>query len=97
MRTESKRAQALSSLHHALHRNFDGIEELSRAGKHNGIAEKFLDGEEQKAVYDLFRLPGTTSNLLNRYLRVAQHEALQKLGKTCSLVEEGIVADDDAV
>ena len=92
VRVGSKRAHAFSSQANALHRGADGIEQLAKAAKRrNDIAEQLLDVEKQKAITDLFRLPGTSAILRNRYLRVAQSEALKRLEKICDPVDENLI------
>ena len=94
VRVGSKRAHAFSSQANTLHRGADRIEQLAKAAKHrNDIAEELLYVEKQKAVTELFRLPGTNEILRNRYLQVAQSEALKRLEKMCDPANDDTIDD----
>ena len=94
VRVGSKRAHAFSSQANGLHRGADGIEQLAKAAKRrNDIAEELFYVEKQKAVTELFRLPGTDEILRNRYLQVAQSEALKRLERMCGPANEDIIDD----
>ena len=92
VRVRGKRANAFSSLANELHRGTDGIEQLVKPAKRrNDIAEQLLDVEKQKAITDLFRLPGTRAILRNRYLRVSQSVALKRLEKIFDPADENLI------